>query len=205
MKFLLLGVFVFFASCASNEESEIDMLEGDVAEETELLLDEDSENLQDMEDASMEEEASEEVGDEASEQAMAVTDDMQGLAEGGVAEYRVKEGDTLMLIAFHLYGDYARWRDFLGLNPELQGNQDLSEGQVIRYTPPATPFVWSPEGLPHLIKKGETLGTISMDKYSTIQKWTDIYENNRPMIKNPNLIFAGFTLYYIPAGELAAQ
>ncbi|MCB1073754.1 MAG: hypothetical protein KDK96_11745 [Chlamydiia bacterium] len=48
------------------------------------------------------------------------------------------------------------------------------------------------------MKKEDTLGTISDEVYHTPKRWNEIYQNNRPLIKDPNLIFAGFTLYYIP-------
>jgi hypothetical protein len=47
-----------------------------------------------------------------------------------------------------------------------------------------------------MIKNGETLGTISNSVYQTPKKWKAIWENNKPLIRNPNVIFAGFTLYY---------
>ena len=52
---------------------------------------------------------------------------------------------------------------------------------------------------------GETLGTISNKHYGVTKRWKDLYENNRPMIKDPNLIFAGFTLYYVPDRDLASD
>ena len=76
---------------------------------------------------------------------------------------------------------------------------------TIRYERPETEFSWGPEGLPHLVQEGETLGSISEDKYGTPSKWRPIYENNRPLIKDPDLIFAGFTIYYIPSSELASD
>lgn len=121
---------------------------------------------------------------------------------GGIGEYHVKSGDTLLLIAFNLYGDYSRWRDISRLN---NGKMHISPGDVLQYEIPAQPFVWNPRGNPHLIRKGETLGTISRDKYGTPARWRDLYDNNRPMIKDPNLIFAGFTLYYIPGRDLASE
>jgi nucleoid-associated protein YgaU len=115
---------------------------------------------------------------------------------GEVAQYKVKKGETLMLIAFNLYGDYSKWKDLRNMNPGLSSSS-LSSGQVIKYQAPNKEFTWSPAGKPYLIKSGDTLGRISNQKYGTPAKWRDIYDNNRPMIKNPNLIFAGFTLYYI--------
>jgi nucleoid-associated protein YgaU len=111
--------------------------------------------------------------------------------------YTFKAGDTLMWVAFSIYGDYRKWKELKEWNSHVNTNQ-LGAGSVIRYKAPAHKFVWQPEGLPHLVKRGETLGTISSDKYGTARRWKDIYHNNKPLIRDPNLIFAGFTLYYVP-------
>ncbi|MFZ8934337.1 MAG: LysM peptidoglycan-binding domain-containing protein [Bacteriovoracaceae bacterium] len=123
---------------------------------------------------------------------------------GEMASYTVEEGDTLMLISFKLYGDYRKWREIANQNPELSPNA-LKQGTVLNYKAPSEKFVWNPEGIAHLIRQGETLGTISNEKYGTPKKWRDIWENNKPMIINPNLIFAGFTLYYKPLEEMVTQ
>jgi len=117
--------------------------------------------------------------------------------------YTVKRGETLMMVAFNVYGDYRKWKELAQLNG-LSGDR-VAEGAVVRFQKPMTPFVWNPEGLPYLIKSGDTLATISNDKYGTVQKWRSIYDNNRPLIKDPNLIFAGFTLYYVPQRDLASE
>lgn len=119
------------------------------------------------------------------------------------ASYTVKKGETLMMVAFNIYGDYRKWKSLSDLNG-LNGSA-VSEGAVLRYKKPATEFVWNPEGLPYLIKRGDSLVTISNDKYGTANKWKLIYNNNRPLIKDPNLIFAGFTLYYIPERDIASE
>jgi len=116
---------------------------------------------------------------------------------GAIAEYQVKKGDTLMLIAFNLFGDYRKWKELKSLNG-FDGA--LREGMVVKYYKPAQEFTWRPEGLPYLIKSGDTLGTISKDKYGTTKKWKSIYDNNQPLIRDPNLIFSGFTIYYL-AGD----
>lgn len=120
----------------------------------------------------------------------------------GIGEYHVKKGDTLLQIAFNIYGNYNRWKDISRVNG---GITHVSEGQVLQYEMPAERFVWNPQGNPHVIQRGETLGTISQDKYGTTSRWKSIYENNRPMIQDPNLIFAGFTLYYIPDRNIASE
>jgi nucleoid-associated protein YgaU len=126
------------------------------------------------------------------------------ILSGETGTYAVEEGDTLMLISFKLYGDYRKWREVASQNPGINPNA-LKKGTVINYIKPSAEFVWNPEGVPHLIRQGETLGTISNEKYGTPKKWKDIWENNKPMIINPNLIFAGFTLYYKPLEDMVSQ
>ncbi len=118
--------------------------------------------------------------------------------EGGTIQtYRVQKGETLMQIAFKIYGDIGKWKDIKAMNRgQLSSNNSLRTNMELKYMAPETPFVWNPVGVPYMIKSGETLGTISNTVYSTPKKWKSIYENNRPLIKNPNVIFAGFTLYY---------
>ena len=118
-------------------------------------------------------------------------------------EYIVEKNDTLMFIAFKLYGDYERWRELLVVNENLDYRR-LEVGQTIFYQPDMQPFVWQMKGTPHLIRQGETLGTISRRYFQTSGRWRDIYNNNLQMIKNPNLIFAGFTLY-IPSRDRMAM
>jgi nucleoid-associated protein YgaU len=126
--------------------------------------------------------------------APAANDTAEEIIISGDEEYTVQKGETLMWVAFKLYGDYRKWRELQAMNPHINGN--VRAGQKIKYTP--SNFMWNPKGLPHLIKSGETLGIISNDKYGTTRKWRKIWDNNREMIRKPNLIFAGFTLYYVP-------
>lgn len=119
-----------------------------------------------------------------------------------MADYVIQPGDTLMLIAFKLYGDYTKWKDLEQLNPVNRSG--LIVGNTIKYAVPAQAFSWQPSGNPHLIVRGETLGVISEKYYNTKSKWKNIWENNRPMIKNPDLIFAGFTVYYPDLANLAS-
>jgi nucleoid-associated protein YgaU len=75
---------------------------------------------------------------------------------------------------------------------------------TLSYTAPAEEFVWAPTGSPYLIRTGDTLGKISKNVYQTMTKWKMLWENNRPMIKDPNKIFAGFTIYYVDGREVAS-
>jgi nucleoid-associated protein YgaU len=116
---------------------------------------------------------------------------------GDVKEYKVQKGETLMQIAFKLYGDIGKWKDLKSLNNgKFAKNSALRANMTLKYHAPETPFVWNPEGTPYLIKNGDTLGTISASVYNSKKKWKTIWENNKPLIKNPNVIYAGFTLFY---------
>jgi nucleoid-associated protein YgaU len=121
-------------------------------------------------------------------------------------EYKVQKNETLMMIAFKLYGDYGWWKKLAGWNEDkLKGTQIVREGMSLKYMAPSEEFVWNPQGLPYLIRQNDTLGIISKSVYQTPKKWKLIWENNRPLIKNPNLIFAGFTIYYLENGREVAS
>lgn len=116
-------------------------------------------------------------------------------------KYKLQKGETLMIAAFKIYGDYRKWKKLKEWNP----NKKISAGVELTYQPPEQAFVWKPSGEAYLVKSGDTLGLISKDKYGTPKKWKSIYENNRPLILNPNQIFAGFTIYYIPTRDVASK
>ena len=104
-----------------------------------------------------------------------------------------------MLIAFNQYSDYSLWRQILADNQDvLKDGPKLVNGMVIKLRLPLRPFEIYPhqDQHPYLIKSGDTLGGISTKVYGIQKYWRDIYLNNREQIKDPNLIFAGFTLYY---------
>lgn len=126
---------------------------------------------------------------------------------GSEKTYQVQKNETLMMIAFKLYGDYGKWKELANYNRELlKGSTLVRNGMNLKYMAPAEEFVWNPQGLPYLIRTGDTLGGISNNVYQTTKKWKLIWDNNRPLIKDPNKIFAGFTLYYLENGrDVAAE
>ncbi len=116
---------------------------------------------------------------------------------GKMMTYKVSKGETLMQIAFKIYGDIGKWKSLKEMNrTTFSKNSALHANMTLKYAAPNKEFVWNPEGTPYMIKNGETLGTISNSVYKTPKKWKSIWENNKPLIKNPNVIYAGFTLYY---------
>lgn len=125
---------------------------------------------------------------------------------GATKQYRVGKNETLMLIAFKLYGNYEKWKTLANENQHvLKGNTMVRDGMMLNYTAPAEEFVWRPNGSPYLIRTGDTLGTISKSVYQTMAKWKELWNNNRPLIKDPNKIYAGFTIYYVDGREVASE
>ena len=189
---------------AAAEDQSTDQI-ASFGEDADFIIESDSQDLMAVEEGSPSGEAIDPV---AQEQFVAPvieeTSEMSYAATGEVGNYTVQSGDTFMLIAFKLYGDYRKWKSVADMNPGVS-SKSLVTGQNLKYDVPAQPFVWNPQGNPHLIQSGETLGTISNDKYGTASRWKDIYNNNRPMIQDANMIFAGFTLYWIPDRDIASE
>jgi nucleoid-associated protein YgaU len=117
----------------------------------------------------------------------------------GYEQYTVQEGDTLMKIAFETYGDLYQWKAIYNHNKDKISNPNaIPRGTVLMVERPANPVTIDRNGEKYLIKQGDTLGTISNDVYGTKQKWKRLWENNKQLIRDPNKIFAGFYLYYLP-------
>ncbi len=126
--------------------------------------------------------------------------------------YTVQNSETLMLVAYKIYGDYSRWKEIAAINAgQLNGGTAISNGMQLRYSDRGAGFNPGNRGTPYLIQRGDTLGLISKSVYGATNRWKEIWDNNREMIKDPNLIFAGFTLYYqngqapAPQRELSSE
>ena len=116
---------------------------------------------------------------------------------GKMDRYTVKPGDTLMKIAFHLYGDVERWKDLEELNRQTLKNSNLVRaGQKLRYEVPNETFNPDQHAKAYEIKKGDTLAGIADEVYGRRAKYKKLQNYNKDLIKNPNRIFAGFTIYY---------
>lgn len=147
--------------------------------------------------------AAEEPINPAEEVPAEVSSPNQVTLTGNEGLYTVQKNETLMMIAFKLYGDYGKWRDIAARNRAMLKSGQPTAGMKLKYAMPSETFVWKPQGNPHLIRTGETLGKISGQVYGTQKKWKFIWDNNRPLIKDPNKIFAGFTLYWLQTGKVA--
>jgi nucleoid-associated protein YgaU len=117
----------------------------------------------------------------------------------------VKKGDTLMKIAFEVFGDVYRWREILNQNrDQVSGLGQLKPGTVLNIGAEGY-VVIERNGKPYLIRWGDTLIKISDSLYGTPFKWRKLWKNNLRLIHDPNKIYAGFTLYYAMTSEEEAE
>lgn len=207
--FLPLLIILFLGvSCSSgkkandvsgNDQANVEKPSGDFVVDSDaddLFLDEkDGEPI-----AQVAEEAPVEVIDEPMNEQVAQSPTVVN-GECQSAVYQVKAGETLMQIAFNLYGDYKKWKEIANMNSGINV-ESLKQGASLSYCS-GFELSWKPNGNPHVIRLGETLGSISDDKYKTVTRWKEIWHNNKPLIQDPNKIYAGFTIYYIPDESVA--
>lgn len=198
----LLGLGVSCSSKRKNVDADqtVDVSQEVSAEDADFIVDSEDEDLLADEDENIVEEVA--ASEVPAEEPMMVEDDTQSEVSIASGEYTVQEGDTLMWIAFKVYGDYRHWQKLSSLNGGVS-QQGLSAGMVLKHD--SAGFDYNPQGLPHLIKTGDSLGSISGEKYGTDKRWKEIWDNNKEMIHDPNLIFAGFTLYYLPDRDIASE
>jgi nucleoid-associated protein YgaU len=117
-------------------------------------------------------------------------------AGGGSELYEVRGGDTLMKIAFMVYGDVYQWRKILDANSDrITDPARLVKGTQLKVDNAANDSYYN--GFEkYLIKSGDTLGLISGDIYGSKSKWKDLWKMNDGLVKDPNRIYAGFFLRY---------
>lgn len=191
------------ASLSEASESESNVEEKIFLENSDFIVDDDSENFtvsdrQKIEDAELINTLEDRVTEEQSAPQKVVE-------PNELLEYQTKKNETLMLIAFNIYGDYRKWREIASLNEGVLGDSyDLSHRPILKYRKPLKPYT-PPIGNPYLIKKGDSLSLISKKVYGNWREWPVIYKNNPQQIRDPNLIFAGFTLYYPSLNKMALQ
>lgn len=218
----------FLLSCSSAENSET--VEDPLADEAMGLEDAGTDavpeaNIEDLDDLVPEDDFKEEsatanaeemppvenlpmVEEESTKEAEATppptTNDIP--MEMGVATYNVRSGDTLMKIAFEIYGDVFQWRKIYEMNrDQISDPNVLPQGLSLKTESSNQNIAISRNGERFQIRQGDTLGTISQDVYGTPSKWKRIWKNNPELIKDPNKIFAGFYLYYTFTPEDQAE
>ncbi|CAN5679156.1 hypothetical protein BH10BDE1_BH10BDE1_17280 [soil metagenome] len=118
---------------------------------------------------------------------------------GGKTEnYKVRRGDTLMKISFEKYGNIYRWREIYDTNKSRIANLNKLTAGTLLTIHGIEYIVIERNGTPYLIRRGDTLVKISKNVYNTPTEWKSLWKNNRQLIHDPNKIYAGFTMYYVP-------
>ncbi len=120
----------------------------------------------------------------------------------GSSTYTVQEGDTLMFVAYKVYGDYRLWPSLASRN-NLAGQSSLRTGDVLSLDPSRVKTMPRKTGSVYLIKVGDSLSKISMTNYGTYKQWEPLWKHNAEMIIDPNIIFAGFQMHLLPGNQLA--
>ncbi|MGZ3693458.1 MAG: LysM peptidoglycan-binding domain-containing protein [Bdellovibrionota bacterium] len=132
-------------------------------------------------------------------------DSKENVGSGKMDMYTVKSGDTLMKVAFTIYGDIDRWKDLQQWNAgKIKKASVLSKGMKLKYEVPLNAFEPEQHAQSYVIKKGDTLANIADEVYGRKMKFKKLQGYNAKLIRNPNRIFAGFTIFYdITAKEIA--
>lgn len=99
--------------------------------------------------------------------------------------YTVKRGDSLWLISWKVLGDPNRWDELAELNPQLENPRLIYPGMRL-----AIPTGISAPGTYH-VQRGDSLWKIAEKTLGNGSRWREIYNINRPMVRNPHWILPG--------------
>ncbi|MEO0337357.1 MAG: LysM peptidoglycan-binding domain-containing protein, partial [Pseudomonadota bacterium] len=120
---------------------------------------------------------------------------------GKTINYVVKKGDTLMEISFDKHGDYLRWREIYRDNRSKMSHwTKMRVGTMLTINNVNYVYIQK-NGKPYFIQKGDTLKSIAQKLYGSPLMWKALWKNNPQLIRKPNKLYAGFTLYYQPKGQ----
>lgn len=78
----------------------------------------------------------------------------------------------------------------------VEGIASVDDWLVVKYPPVVTPP--QPEKQFYTVKKGDYLSKIAKEVYGNANKYNIIFEANKPMLKDPNLIYPGQVLVIPP-------
>lgn len=122
-----------------------------------------------------------------------------------LVEYTVMQNDTLMEIAYKLYKDMKRWREIASVNPGLDEEYTIYVGQKIYVPTIARPQENIPRENRYTVLGGDTLWEISQKLYGSKRYWYSLWHSNKDLIKDPNSLYAGFHLRYLPKKEMLSK
>lgn len=101
--------------------------------------------------------------------------------------HTVEKGDTLSKIAREYYGVMRMYDGIFEANtPMLEHPDRIYPGQVLRIPPAAAPA--------HTVAQGESLSKIAKFWYGDLMKYPLIFDANRDVLDNPNVVTPGQSL-----------
>jgi len=113
-------------------------------------------------------------------------------AQQPLVTHLVTRGDTLRKIAREQLGDESRWAEiFLANRTTIRNPNLIFVGQVL--TLPSGPRR-NPQPRVYVVARGDTLTGIAADQLGDASRWSEIFEINRSLITNPDVIVPGMAL-----------
>jgi nucleoid-associated protein YgaU len=93
-------------------------------------------------------------------------------------------------------GIFDRFKDNQDKKDAKPDFSNVQSGGSSTASPPATtdPIAGSRAGGTYIVVKGDSLSKIAKREYGDANKWRTIYEANRDLIKDPDLIYPGQSL-----------
>lgn len=118
----------------------------------------------------------------------------------GLKQVVVQPGDSLWAIAAREYGNGARWMDIAvanGIKANAQGKYIIYAGQRLSIPDkPASVVINNPVNnvRTYKVQPGDSLWSIAQEHYGRGDQYLRIFEANRNIIANPNVIQQGWVL-----------
>jgi len=110
----------------------------------------------------------------------------------GSGEYQVKKGDSLWFIAEKKYGTPYVWQKISEFNNLKTTNLEI--GQKLRLPDLGVKAGDLAKVTEYVVKEGDSLSKIALRAYGDMFAWNKIWQANRDLISNPNLIEVGMSL-----------
>jgi len=109
--------------------------------------------------------------------------------------YKIRKGDTALLVAFREYRNISMWENILAWNPQTEFK--VGESIRLKYVNKDNLPKVLEVGTPYIVQKNDYLTRIADNVYNGKRDyWVSIWKNNRVLIKDKDLIYPGFIVYY---------
>lgn len=111
-----------------------------------------------------------------------ITADIESSLGGQVKNLQVSFKDGMVTLAGTVDSVAAREKAVL-LAGNVEGVEKVSDSIAV--------VVPAPEPVFYTIQKGDSLSKIAKERYGDAMKWKELFEANREVIKDPDLIYPG--------------